>query len=151
MEYNTNTVAFVVTVVTIGIFYLTYYLLNRWNDSHMTEEETTPKLEEVYASSDKTVLPLTHGTLTTANASENVTFHVNIPVGVPDKNGNVLTREALDGALHGGNMMPFNIAFEPRVIKLKTGKRLMWGCSICPDKVYKHAPSAYNHINAKHK
>lgn len=43
-----------------------------------------------------------------------------------------------------------NVNFGAVVVKIKKGKTTLFGCSLCPDKKYKHAPSAHNHIRAKH-
>lgn len=163
MEYSVEIVSGVVILVVVGIFALALYITNRDDEETGAEVKKDIKdLEEVNVPHISwTGAPPTSGTITTANSNETkfITLNVNVPYGAPDRNGNMITKEALEGAIKGfKKTAPSKVVslvtaelFPARVLKLKTGKKLMWGCSICPDKVYKHAPSVYNHIKTAHK
>ena len=45
----------------------------------------------------------------------------------------------------------FQAGYSASVTKKEKGKKTTWGCSICPEKTYQHATSAYKHLRNKHR
>jgi hypothetical protein len=174
----------IVGFILISVFLLSLFMKKRDKkeldvdlETLLREEETAKAFKGADDLREEAAVPYVHsipitGRTRTGNSSGSQVITVNFPVGTPNKNEDVITKEAINGALEGKTwkiMTDDKPAKKKKKTKKKTdpndphvfkyakwekGKLVsMWGCTgpDCLGKEYKHGPSAHKHVKTKHK
>jgi hypothetical protein len=113
----------VVYFISVGlVLLLSYFAVKR--DKNDSKERFTPETDLETCIREVTTVPKPMSKTGDVFKSDTVTINFDLPDGFTSK---------------------------ASVIKVKQGKKTVYGCSLCLDKFYKHKSSANKHIRAKHK